>query len=1664
MAVKTPVRGEFDGNGDLTGLSEFQSADFIGVDDGGTGAITAAGARTALGLSIGSDVQAFDAQLTDVAGLTPTDAHFIVGDGSNFVTETGNTARASLGLANSDSPTFASLTLTGNLTVQGTQTILQTETLTVDDNIIVLNSNATGSATADAGIEVERGNDTNVTLIWDESADRWSIGSNNFAAATFIGNLTGNVTGTVSSLSGLTSDDLAEGSSNLYATNERIDDRVGALLIDSATSGIDINYDDNNNQLTLSVDLSEITEAFTDKVGGMVDGGTESFINVEFDDTNDRLNFSVATKDEDDMSSNSASHLPTQQSVKAYVDTETANVASDTMTFTGKDFDVEASGNSISNIDVADFKSGVLDTDISSVSGSDDTLASAKAIKTYVDAQIDTKDALSELSGDSDDVTEGSTNLYFTNARARGAVSVTDSGGDGSLAYNSSTGVFTYTGPSQSEVLAHISASTGITISGSGAIATTITQYTDSDAQAVSINNVVEDTTPQLGGNLDINSSNITGTGNIDTTGDITITSTSTSSSAGPIINLVRDSASPADADYLGQIKFKGEDDGGASTVYAKITGKIDDASADTEDGLIEFATIKNGSSNIAARLKTTNFQLLNGTGLEVAGNATITGDLTVNGTTTTIDTTNTVVTDTLIELGNGTSGTPANDSGLIIERGSSDNAFIGFDESEDKFKLGTGSFTGASTGNLTISTGTLLANLEGNVTGNVTGNVSGSSGSTTGNAATATALASAQNFSLTGDVTASAVSFDGTGAVALATTIAAGAVDFAMIADTIDEDNMASDSATKIPTQQSVKAYVDSQVTAQDLDFQADSGGALSIDLDSETFTISGTSNEIETSGSGNTVTIGLPSATEITTSLGVGGGSTNGVVISQGSIKIKNGGTQSSIDLYCESSNAHYVRLQAPAHANFSGNPDVTLPNTSGTIALTSDITTSINNVVDSAYVQARQTSGGGGTVDSADIIAIVDSAYVTARFTGSGISLATARQGISVTTGGASGGGALSYDNSTGVLTFNPSTNTGGGGGGGSTADGITLSKFVYTADSGQVTFTDSDDTGTVLAYDAADTQINVYLNGILLVDSDDFTLTDSSTVTLTSSATLNDVVQIIKYTPPSAGGGGGTGTVDSANIINIIDSDYVLERVGSLVEGTLEVNKYFYTSTANQSVFAGQDDFGNTLIINPNNTEVYLNGILQVLSTDYTINANQVTLVDAADSGYSLTVIETIGRVNTHQAMTETVFEFDADSGQTQFTGVDRGGLKTLKMDDGVVSVFVNGVLISDTNDYTTTNTTMTLLDAADSGDFISIKVTKGTVASSLNTKQYVFTNQSGTTLTGGGLGFTGNVQVFKNGDPLKESEFAISNGDTITLSAAAQGTDEYIVQTFNAQDWTAKTYDFVGIGGQTVFSGEDRHGNNLYYQQSGMIVYLNGIALVDSADYVATNEHILTLNEPVAVNDEVKIYTFIPADLSSIAAPLEFSQFEYTATANQTVFSGADDNFNTLSYDSDAVSVYVNGLLLRKEDYTSNNGTSITLALGTNVSDNVTITKLTGNNIGLTRNEVQAIVDAGGSPTWATQSAPTNTSINAGGKLILDTSSTAITITLPSTPQTGDEVRIIDGTGNASTNNITIDRNGNNIMGSGDNLVIDVDRAAIGLVYYNAGNGWLLIEN
>ena len=141
---------------------------------------------------------------------------------------------------------------------------------------------------------------------------------------------------------------------------------------------------------------------------------------------------------------------------------------------------------------------------------------------------------------------------------------------------------------------------------------------------------------------------------------------------------------------------------------------------------------------------------LLSVPGVSTSGNITIAGNLTVNGTTTTVSTTNTTITDNLLELNSGASSN-ANDCGILIERGSTgDNAIIAWDESNDTFKVGTTTSTNSATGDLTISTGTLVSNiignvtgdvtgdLTGNVTGNVTGNTSGSSGSCTGNAVSA--------------------------------------------------------------------------------------------------------------------------------------------------------------------------------------------------------------------------------------------------------------------------------------------------------------------------------------------------------------------------------------------------------------------------------------------------------------------------------------------------------------------------------------------------------------------------------------------------------------------------------------------------------------------------------------------------------------------------------------------------------------------------------------------------------------------------------------------------------------------------------------------------------------------------------------------------------------
>jgi len=117
-------------------------------------------------------------------------------------------------------------------------------------------------------------------------------------------------------------------------------------------------------------------------------------------------------------------------------------------------------------------------------------------------------------------------------------------------------------------------------------------------------------------------------------------------------------------------------------------------------------------------------------------------------------------------------------------------------------------------------------------------------------------------------------------------------------------------------------------------------------------------------------------------------------------------------------------------------------------------------------------------------------------------------------------------------------------------------------------------------------------------------------------------------------------------------------------------------------------------------------------------------------------------------------------------------------------------------------------------------------------------------------------------------------------------------------------------------------------------------------------------------------------------------------------------------------------------------------------------------------------EQQLRVNSGATaPEWATVVAGAAWVIKTGAYtaangdgVMVDTSSSALTITLPASPTIGDFVRIMDYTGNAATNNITVGRNSEKIQGASADLTIQTGRASIGLVYSNTAQGWLLIEN
>ena len=370
-----------------------------------------------LGQSVG-----FPNQFTDdvVEDANPTNLYFTPAraraefSGGTGVTYDQATGQFSIGqaVATTDNVTFADLTVNGDLTVAGTTTTLNTETIQLADNTIVLNSNATGSATEDGGIEIERGDDTNKTFIWDETNDKWTIGSETFVASTVAANLTGNVTGTVSSIANHDTDALTEGSTNVYYTSARFDTDLATKTTDNLTEG-------STNVYYTSARFD--TDLATKDTADLAEGTNLYYTNARADA---RVNLQTGANL--DLSQKTTADLT--EGANLYYTDARADARVDAG-FTAKSTTDLSEGTNLYYTDVRADARIALQVGANLDLTNQDTGDLAEGTNLYyTDARADARVAaatganLDLTNQDTDDLSEGATNLYFTDARAQTAL------------------------------------------------------------------------------------------------------------------------------------------------------------------------------------------------------------------------------------------------------------------------------------------------------------------------------------------------------------------------------------------------------------------------------------------------------------------------------------------------------------------------------------------------------------------------------------------------------------------------------------------------------------------------------------------------------------------------------------------------------------------------------------------------------------------------------------------------------------------------------------------------------------------------------------------------------------------------------------------------------------------------------------------------------------------------------------------------------------------------------------------------------------------------------------------------------------------------------------------------------------------------------------------
>jgi hypothetical protein len=204
-----------------------------------------------------------------------------------------------------------------------------------------------------------------------------------------------------------------------------------------------------------------------------------------------------------------------------------------------------------------------------------------------------------------------------------------------------------------------------------------------------------------------------------------------------------------------------------------------------------------------------------------------------------------------------------------------------------------------------------------------------------------------------------------------------------------------------------------------------------------------------------------------------------------------------------------------------------------------------------------------------------------------------------------------------------------------------------------------------------------------------------------------------------------------------------------------------------------------------------------------------------------------------------------------------------------------------------------------------------------------------TTFSGTDANNESLSYTaGQILVFLNGVFLDPDDYTASNGTSVVLDDGAKSSDYLEIISLGSGAGAKLTgisvYEFTATANQTVLTGADENGNTLSYTPGKVLVFLNGVLMDNrtSTDYTETNTSTITFSAGLQVSDTIIIKSY------DGSAPFFRNQYDITASSTSSI-SGTDANGNSLSVIPKYTEVFVNGILVKKGQWTSGSGTEIT---------------------------------------------------------------------------------------------------------------------------------------